>query len=198
MPVVSGDARRLVIVISRMAAPPIAAFLDWVRIHPQIKVEHRMTKTMMLVAAALAGGAAAPLAAQYDPQPYPYYGYGQNDVIGQIIDGLIGNRYNVSDRQAVRQCTLAAVNQAEIQYRHYYGANWRRPYEGYNGNIRVSAITDVRRRSNGVHVTGLLDTGLYDSRPYAGYGGDLQFRCNTDYRGQVRNVQIDRDMTYGR
>lgn len=163
-----------------------------------------MTKTMMIVTATLAGGVAAPVAAQYALQPYPQfvpapdYGYRENNVIGQIVDGLIGDRYNVSDRQAVRQCAFAAVNQAEIQYRHYYGSNWLRPYKGYNGNIRLSAITDVQRRPYGVHVSGLLDTGLYDDLPYRGYGGDLQFSCNTDRRGYAANLQIDRDLTYGR
>lgn len=181
-----------------------------------------MTKTVtILVAAALAGGAAAPLAAQYYPQPYPYpqqpypypqqpypqpypapgYGYGNNNVLGQIIDGLIGNRYNVSDRQAIRQCTFAAVNQAENQYRPYYNnPNFRRPYQGYNGYIRVSQITDVQRRSNGVRVRGLLDTGLYRAQPYGGgYGsGDLSFRCDVDYRGAVYNVRINRNNGYGR
>lgn len=197
-----------------------------------------MTKTVtILVAAALAGGAAAPLAAQYYPQPYPYpqqpypnypqpypqpypapgYGYGSNNVLGQIIDGLIGNRYNVSDRQAIRQCTFAAVNQAESQYRPYFGPNWRRPYQNYNGYIRVSQITDVQRRSNGVRVRGLLDTGLYRNRPYGngyggggygggyggggygggGYGGDLSFRCDVDYRGYVSNIRINRNNGYG-
>jgi hypothetical protein len=176
-----------------------------VRIRQQQIVElHEMTKTIMLAAAVLAGGAAVPLAAQNAPQAYPPfvptpdYGYRANNVIGQIVDGLIGDRYNVSDRQAVRQCTFAAVNQAEIQYRHYYGTNWLRPYRGYNGNIRLSAITDVQRRPYGVHVSGLLDTGLYDDLPYSGYGGDLQFGCNADHRGYASNLQIDRDLTYGR
>ena len=173
-----------------------------------------MTKTVtILVAAALAGGVAAPLAAQYYPQPYPYpqqpypqpypqpgygYGYGNNNVLGQIIDGLIGNRYNVSDRQAIRQCTFAAVNQAENQYRPYFGPNWRRPYQGYNGHIRVSQITDVQRRSSGVRVRGLLDTGLYRNQPYGGGYGDLSFRCDVDYRGYVSNVRINRNSSYGR
>ena len=42
----------------------------------------------------------------YPQQAYPYdynQGYGENPV-GQIIDQLLGNRYNVTDRQAVSQC----------------------------------------------------------------------------------------------
>jgi hypothetical protein len=138
------------------------------------------------------------------PSPgYPspgYPGYGQNNsVLGGVIDSLIGNRYGVSDRNAIRQCTFAAVQQAEGQYRPYYNPNFRRPYQGYEGNMRVSAITDVQRRSNGrVRVRGLLDTGLY-GRPGSGYGrGDLDFRCDVDYRGYVSNVRIDRNSYWGR
>jgi hypothetical protein len=183
-----------------------------------------MKLTHVLTAAALAASAAAPGAAQYypqpqpypypQPQPYPYpqpypqpypapgygYGYGNSNVLGQIIDGLIGNRWNVNDRQAIRQCTIAAVNQAENRYRPYFGPNWRRPYQGYNGYIRVSQITDVQRRSNGIRVRGLLDTGLYGNRGYGGgYGyGDLSFRCDVDYRGYVSNIRINRNNGYGR
>jgi hypothetical protein len=141
------------------------------------------------------------------PQPgYPqpgYPGYGQNQgVLGSIIDSLIGNRYNVSDRKAIRECTFAAVNQAEGQYRPYFNQNFRRPYQGYNGNIRVSQITDVQRRSAGrVRVRGLLDTGLYRTQPWnPGYAnqGDLSFRCDVDYRGYVTNVRIDRTPYWGR
>lgn len=137
------------------------------------------------------------------PQQYPApgYGYGNNTVLGQVIDGLIGNRYNVSDRQAIRQCTFAAVNQAENQYRPYYvNRNFRRPYPGYNGYIRVSAITEVQHRAYGMRVRGLLDSGLYRAQPYGypgGYAGDITFRCDVDYRGYVSNVRIDPNHGYG-
>ena len=191
--------------------------------------------TKYLAAALLAGGLAAPAAAQYpypQPQPYPQQyppqgypqpgypqsgypqpgypqpgypqpGYGQNNgVLGNIIDSLIGNRYGVSDRHAIRQCTFAAVNQAENQYRPYFGQNFRRPYQGYNGFIRVSQITDVQRRSSGrIRVRGLLDTGLYRTQPWnPGFAnqGDLGFRCDVDTRGYVYNVRIDRTPYWGR
>jgi hypothetical protein len=192
--------------------------------------------TRLLAAALLAGGIAAPAAAQYpypQPQPYPQQqypqqypqpgypqpgypqpgypqpgypaypdqGYGTNNVLGGIIDSLIGNRWGVSDRHAIRQCTFAAVNQAENQYRPYFGPNFRRPYQNYGGFIRVSAITDVQRRSAGrVRVRGLLDTGLYRAQPWnPGYGGrgDLDFRCDVDGRGYVYNVRIDRNSWWG-
>ena len=211
-----------------------------------------MTPFSRLVTFAIAGAISAPLAAQYYPQPgYPGYppnqpnppypgtqypgsqypgsqypgqpyGYGQ-DAIGQMIDQLLGNRYNVSDRQAVHQCARAAVNQARNEYRGggygynqtpgydpRYGYNQAPGYDprnGYNQGIarpamRVTAITDVQRRSYGVRVRGVLDTG-YSAQPYGyqnrGYGyGDLSFRCDVDYRGTVSNVRINRNDNYRR
>lgn len=192
-----------------------------------------MTAFSRLVTFAIAGAISAPLAAQYYPQPgypgnpgypgYQYpgsqypnqpYGYGQ-DAIGQMIDQLLGNRYNVSDRQAVHQCARAAVNQARYEYRGggydpRYGYNQAPGYDpryGYNQGIarpsmRVTAITEVQRRSYGVRVRGLLDTG-YSAQPYGyqnrGYGyGDLNFRCDVDYRGTVTNVRVNRNDSYRR
>jgi hypothetical protein len=174
-----------------------------------------MTRIAKIMAAAvLAGGLAAPAAAQVYAQPYPQtyppgyypgqpygggypgygggYGYGNQGIIGTIIDGLIGNRYNVSDRQAVRQCAYAAVQRAESQYRPYFGG-MPYAYQGYNGYVRVTAITDVSRRSNGrVRVRGLLDTAR------GGYGqyGDLSFRCDIDYAGRVYNIDLDRNSNW--
>jgi hypothetical protein len=151
----------------------------------------------ILAAAALAGAASAPAAAQYYGQPYPPGYYGNQGTIGAIIDSLLGNRYSVTDRGAVRQCAQAAVNQAYAQYGQYnqYGYNpyggYNQPYGGnYGMNIRVTAITDVDRRSNGLRVEGLLDTGRfgYDSRYTR--SGDLTFRCNVDWRGYVTNVRV--------
>ena len=71
--------------------------------------------TRFLAAAAAIGGVSAPLAAQnpypypqqgYPQQVYPYpnqqYGYGQQgygNPVTDIIDSLLGNRYNISDRR---------------------------------------------------------------------------------------------------
>ena len=186
----------------------------------------RLAKT--LAAAALAAAIAAPAAAQYQypypqpyPQPYPPTGYpgqpypGQTypgqpyggGVIEGVIGQLLGNRYNVTDRRAVSQCANASLSQAQNQYR---GNN---PYGGYGGgygqqqytpnfNMRVVGITNVERRSSGLRVSGLIDSGLW----YGQYGnqywnqgnlnprhGDLTFRCNVDYRGYVTNVRIRRN-----
>jgi hypothetical protein len=192
---------------------------------------------------------AAPATAQYQPQPqypqqypgqqgqsypypnsqngYPQYGYPQqgysNDPVGQVIDQLLGNRYNVSDRQAVHQCARAAMAQAQSQYGGY-GSNQQYGYNGqqYGNNgkqygynrFRVTSITDVQRRSDGLRVTGTLGYGGgyggghgnqgYGNQGYGnqGYGypnggGALTFRCNVDYRGAVTNVRV-RDNGYGR
>jgi hypothetical protein len=177
----------------------------------------------LFTAAALVGTAAAPAAAQYYPQPlypqypqqYPHYpqqtypGYGYPGTTGNpvtdIIDQLLGNRYNVTDRQAVRQCARAAASQASSQYggayNQGYGGYGQRYGQGYGqgyGAMRVTAITDVQRRSNGLRVTGLLSSG-YGNQAYGqaygynnrGYGaGQLSFRCNVDYRGAVTGLRV--------
>ena len=150
------------------------------------------------------------------PQPgYPQSGYGYpnqpygESAIGAIVDSLIGNRYAVNDRQAIRQCAWAAVQRAQGQYGAYPYPGQGYRGGGYNRNIRVSAITDVQRRMRGIRVRGLLDTGMYGNRPpygggYGGQGygggygggGDLSFRCDVDYRGYVSDVRIDRYRRY--
>ena len=181
-----------------------------------------ITLTRVAGAVALAGIAAAPAAARVQiqpvyppttyPQPYPQPGYGYpgygypgynypntgQGVIGQVIDNLLGNRYNRTDRWAVSQCAQASVIQAQNQYQNWgygmpgynqWGNNWRRNYN----RMRVVAITDVDRRGNGLRVSGLIDSGrsMY-TQGYGGYrgNGDLSFRCNVDWRGSVTNIRI--------
>jgi hypothetical protein len=181
---------------------------------------------------------------QQVPQPYPGqpgYGYAQQgyaepsqgyaaqNPISQVINSLLGNRYNVSDRQAVSQCASAAMAQATARY----GVNGYAGSEGYAGYagayrpgatgvpgypgiataMRVSAITDVQRRSGGMRVKGLIDSGVdyrggYGGQAYqgAGTGGqayatrypshnDLSFRCNLDNRGIVTSMRVERNTT---
>ena len=150
----------------------------------------------------------------YPGYPQPAYGYGQQgygqNPVGQMIDQLLGNRYTVTDRQAVSQCASAALNQAAAQYGSGYGAYSQRygqQYgQGYNRHsaMRVTAITSVQRRNSGLRVSGLMHSGgayggnqyAYQNRNYA--AGDLSFRCNVDYRGAVTNLRIGRNMAYGR
>lgn len=135
--------------------------------------------------------------------PYPEQGYGTNqNVMGAIIDQLIGNRYNVTDRQAIHQCAYAAIQRA--QGYNYGGGGYGYPgYSGYHNYLRVTAINDVERRSNSVRVRGMLGSGgRYNTQPYdprygyngGGYGyggGAFSFRCDVDYRGYVRNIHVD-------
>jgi len=109
-------------------------------------------------------------------------------IINNIVDGLIGNRYNVSDRDAIRRCGWAAVDKAERDYRRW-STGRPRAYPGYHGFVRVVAITDVQRRSWGVRVRGILDTARNGYR--GGRRGDVNFRCDTDRRGRVQTVRLE-------
>lgn len=184
-----------------------------------------MTILRFLGATAGVGTLAASLAAQTPyPQPspeqylqtyppgyaYPNQNYGTN-VIQQVIDQLLGNRYTVTDRTAVSRCASAALAQAQRQYPYGpYGRGYSQPYAYGQGNyaaaMRVTAITEVQRRSGGLRVRGLIESGPYGS-PYGGQSyvdpryarrGDLTFRCDVDYRGYVSKVKISRNNDYRR
>ena len=168
-------------------------------------------------------------AAQYQqqyPQPYPQQGYPQQaypqqaypqqairsratattssmgrtrTCVGAIIDSLIGNRYNVSDRQAIHRCADAAMQRAQGQN---WGGNGRQTYPGYNNYLRVTAITDVQRRSSSVRVRGELGRGRYGNQPVRSAirqrpalrrrgRGEVSFRCDVDFSGYVKNVRLE-------
>lgn len=191
-----------------------------------------------LAAGAASIGIAAPAAAQYYPapqqgyaqpvpQPYPGqpgygyqqpgYGYpgqqGQN-VVGQIVNQLLGNRYQAADRTAVTQCATVAMTRASAQYRPRNQQNYRQGYgyPGYNpgyhhaANMRVTAITDVRRQGRGLRVSGQMSSGMQAGYPPYGQAhgyhnqaqGDLNFRCNVAYNGRVTDVRITRNNQYRR
>ena len=108
----------------------------------------------------------------------------------------------MTDRQAVSQCATAVIAQAQSQYGGGYGGYGGSYNRGYS-TMRVSSITDVERRQNGLRVRGTLNSGYgggygggygqngYQNRGYA--SGDLTFRCNVDYRGAVTNIRINRN-----
>jgi hypothetical protein len=139
-----------------------------------------MTKAMILAAATLACGAAAPLAAQYHLQPY-----GQTKEVDQSIDGLIAHLDVLNNRRSIRQCVYAALNEAEIKYRA------RRAHHTYAPGdvVQVKRITKIERRLDGTRVIGQLDAGLI--RGY--YEGDVNFRCDVDPKGYVSFVKLDRN-----
>ena len=186
-------------------------------------------KTLYLLSATAAVGAIAVPASAQQPYAYPYaqqaypqqaypqaYGYPQqgysSNPVEQIINQLLGNRYNVNDRTAVTRCASAALAQAQAQYRPGYGG--QQGYAGYNqpyansrySQMRVTSISDVQRRNNGLRVTGLISSGAYaqaygNAYGYQGQGyadpryaqaADLSFRCNVDYRGAVSSVRVTR------
>jgi hypothetical protein len=149
--------------------------------------------------------------------------------IRQIVDQQLGTRYAASDREAVARCATAALAEGAI----LYGVNGFAGTDGYAGyagayrpgapgvpgfpgiatTMRVSAISDVQRRSDGMRVKGLIDSGVvyrggYGGQAYqgAGAGGqpyatrhpsnnDLAFRCNLDTAGLVTSMHVERHTT---
>ena len=171
----------------------------------------------LLVAVAAIAGASAPAAAEQNP-------------IAPVIEALLGSSYPATgDRAAVSRCASAALAEAAVQYgvNGYAGASGYAGYAGayrpgapdvpgYPGvatTMRVSAITAVQSRSDGMRVKGLIDSGVdyrggYGGQAYqgAGTGGqayairypshnDLSFRCNLDDGGIVTSMHVDRNTT---
>ena len=124
---------------------------------------------------------------------YPDQQYGNQNIVGAFIDQLIGNRYDVSDRQAIRRCGYAAVQEAENRYRPYFNG-LPYAYQGYRSHVRVSDITSVQRRLLVTRVKGFLDTTRrgHRGRDRAMRDADLSFRCDVDRRGNVTDVRIER------
>jgi hypothetical protein len=183
-----------------------------------------------LIALAAIAGASAPAAAQpaAAPQPLPAP-FIAPPPIREIVDQQLGTRYGASDKEAVARCVTAALAQGAILYgvNGYAGTDGYAAYAGayrpgaagvpgFPGiatSMRVSAITDVQRRSDGMRVKGLIDSGVdyrggYSSKAYqgAGSGGqpyatrnpsnnDLAFRCNLDPAGLVSSLHVERHTT---
>jgi hypothetical protein len=146
-------------------------------------------KTILMGSAglAVAFGAAAPAAAQYAPN----YGYNNGgSTIGAVINSVLGGgRYGAygqgNDRVAVDQCARAAEARVSHDYRvngygnqgygnQGYDPRYSQQGYGYNGagTARVIGITAVERRSNGLKVSGVIDSGMnrgYGNQAY-GYG----------------------------
>ena len=165
---------------------------------------------------------AAPASAQYAPNN----GYNNGGVIGAVINSVLGGgRYGAygqgADRNAVDQCARAAEARVSRDYRpngygynqNGYGYNQQNGYNqnGYGNQMaraQVVGITGVERRSNGLKVSGLINSGrygnAYSNQGYGnqGYGNpnyannaqraDMSFSCRVDARGYVSNVKIDR------
>ena len=183
-----------------------------------------------LIALAAIAGASAPVAAQSatasQPLPAPFIA---PPPIREIVDQQLGTRYGASDKEAVARCVTAALAQGAILYgvNGYAGTDGYAAYvgayrpgaagvPGFPGiatNMRVSAITDVQRRWDGMRVKGLIDSGVeyrggYRGEAYQGPGvggqpyatrhpsnNDLAFRCNLDTAGLVSSLHVERHTT---
>ena len=187
---------------------------------------------------AMAAVTAVPAVAQ--PAPYGGYNQGYNSggggvgaIIGQILGGGRYGAYGQgNDRMAVDQCARAAEARMAQTSRGPYGqyqqgyANQGYPPQAYGYNqmrhARVIGITGVERRSNGLKVSGVMDSGRSQYRgayPNQGYNygvqgypnqgypnqygnaygqnaqvADLRFSCRVDFRGYVSDIDIKRNV----
>ena len=177
-----------------------------------------ISKTIFGGAAIAALVSAAPAAAQYYPnQGYGNQGYQQgygnnNNVVGNILNSILGGQnYRQNDRYAIDMCVRAT--EANLNgYQGGYGNQGYGRYGGYGSNgynqgyagARVTRVTNVERRPNGLKIYGLATTcgrQGYGNQGYGnqGYGNqgfgnrnNLQFNCKVNFRGQVTDVDIDR------
>lgn len=159
-----------------------------------------------VVAAALL--AAAPAAAQYYPG-YPGYGYGGGNVVGQVINQVLGggygyNGYGANSQVAANQCVAAVQARMNGGYGNYggygsYGGYSYYPYENSYPGGRVLGISRVEPRSGGgLTVRGVASSGRYSGYAYGQPRVDLTFKCKSDYRGFITDVDIDRaERNYG-
>lgn len=190
-----------------------------------------MNRYFLLAAAAAIAGASAPAAGQ-TPDPYPQSPIdpAAPNALAQVIDGLLGKSYPAAaDRAGVLRCASAALAHAALLYgiNGYAGSNGYAGYvgayrpgavgvPGYPGvvaTMRLSAITHVQRRWDGMRVKGLIDSGVdylggQGGQAYQGAGpggqayatrypshNDLSFRCNLDPHGIVTSMHVDRNTT---
>ena len=183
-----------------------------------------------LIALAAIAGASAPVTAQSatasQPLPAPFIA---PPPIREIVDQQLGTRYGASDKEAVARCVTAALAQGAILYgvNGYAGTDGYAAYAGaYRPGaagvpgfpgiataMRVSSITDVQRRWDGMRVKGLIDSGVeyrggYRGEAYQGPGvgghpyanrpprnNDLAVRCNLDTPGLVSSLHVERHTT---
>jgi hypothetical protein len=137
--------------------------------------------------------------------PYPGQNYGnEQSEIGAVVDSIIGNRYAVSDRQAIHSCAWAAVQRARSYGVSGYGGGGYGGGYGYARHLRVTSINDVQRRTLVLRVRGTLGRGGgygnpgYNGPGYGnpGYAGgyarpEFSFTCDVGYNGYVQNVRVE-------
>jgi len=190
-----------------------------------------MKNLFLITAASVLAGVPAQTAAQQNAtapklSPVPFIAPAP---IREVVDKQLGARYGASDKEAIGRCVTAALAEGAILYgvNGYAGTDGYAAYAGaYRPgaagvpgfptnatNMRVSAITDVQSRSDGMRVKGLIDSGVdyrgsYGGQAYQGTGGggepdairhpsnnDLVFRCNLDAAGLVSSLHVERHTT---
>ena len=143
---------------------------------------------------------AAPAAAQY----YPGYPNSGGNVVGQVLNQVIGgqyggygyNGYNSSTQMGVQQCAAAVEQRLRGSNGYAYGGG-HDAYGNHVGGGRVLSINHADRHSRGrVKVKGLASSGM--NAGYGGYGygqqvADLRFECTVDYRGYISHLDINRN-----
>jgi hypothetical protein len=153
-----------------------------------------ITKFLAGGVAVAALASAAPAAAQF----YPGYGYGgyggygAGNVVGSIINSVVGGGYNNyspyggnNSQFVVSQC----ANAVQARLSGGYGAYG---YNGYaSGGGRVVGISRVENRAGGgLKVRGVASSG----GAYAyGQGGpvDMVWKCSTDFAGRIVDIDVD-------
>ena len=161
----------------------------------------------LLSAAALICGLSVLAAAQ---SPYPPRIPPGDPASEAVITRLLGDGFTESERAAVQRCGSAAMQQAAVQYwpwpdSNFYRSDLQRLPGGQGINpaaqMRVSAISEVRRRKDGVYVSGLIDARagyplygpVYENliNVYGAADG-IGFSCNVDFGGIVSNLRTVR------
>ena len=140
---------------------------------------------------------AAPAAAQYAPYNQGYNNGGIAGVINQVLGGGRYGAYGQgNDRIAVDQCARAAEARVSRDYRSSSYGNYGQGYgtqsygnQGYipqayaynsGSRARVVGITQVERKSNGLKVSGVIDSGMgyrgaYGNSGYGNQGYDPRY-----------------------
>ena len=142
--------------------------------------------------------------------PYPHRIPPGDPTFEAVITRLLGDGFTESERAAVQRCGSAAMQQAAVQYWPWPDSNFHRSdlqrFPGGQGinpaaQMRVSAISEVRRRKDGVYVSGLIDARagyplygpVYENliNVYGAADG-IGFSCNVDFGGIVSNLRTVR------
>ena len=175
-------------------------------------------RTLQSFATSAAGLALLTLAAPAIAQSAPYGGYNQNGIVGSVLNSVLGGgRYGDygtgPESMGVDQCARAAESRVNNDFRSGRFGAYRQGYDNrYNNssynraaNAQVVAITNVERKSNGLKVSGLIETGMqYSGRDrdqaYGNQGYDPRYnnpRYNDPRAGQPANNQAYGNQAYG-